>query len=98
MLASLMTKAQIAERLGTSPGVAASLLAEKGVFPVDLGRGRGRGVRWYSLAVDAAVRQMHDEAQPKEKRPTPRFSKPGLIQGRSAKELYAELTGQTEIQ
>lgn len=93
MLASLLTKAQIAERLGTTPGVAASLLAEKGVHPVDLGRGRGRGARWYSIAVDAVMRQMHDDAQPKEKRPPLRLPKAGLISGRSVNDLYAELTG-----
>ncbi len=98
MLASLLTKGQIAELLGTTPGVAATLLAEKGIHPIDLGRGRGRGLRWYSLAVDTVIRQMHDDAQPKEKRPVPRLPKPGLVQGRSVHDLYAELTGQTKVQ
>ncbi len=98
MSAAFLTKAQIAQRLGTTPGVAASLLAEKGVHPVDLGRGRGRGARWYSLAVDTAMRQMHEDAQPKEKRPPLRLPKSGLVQGRSVNDLYAELTGKTKIQ
>ena len=98
MFASLLTKAQIAERLGTSPGVAAALLAEKGIHPVDLGRGRGRGVRWYSLAVDAAMREMHDAAQPKTKALPVRLPKPGLVLGRSVSELYAELTDTPKMQ
>ena len=98
MLTALLNKMQIAERMGTTPGVAASLLAEKGVYPVDLGRGRARGLRWYSVAVDAVMRDMHDQAQPKEKRPTVRLARTGLVQGRSVSELHAELTARPVLQ
>jgi hypothetical protein len=89
---------QIAERFGTTPGVAAAILSEKGVLPIDLGRGRGKGLRWYSQAVEIVLRQMHDEAQAKVVRKPVRLPRCGLVQGRSANELYAELTGSGKLQ
>lgn len=50
--------ADVAAMLGTSPGVAASILAKRGVFPVDFGMGRGRGQRWLESAVVFAMREM----------------------------------------
>ena len=98
---ALLNKKQIAERLGTSPGIASRLLAEKGVKPIDFGRGRCRGLRWYSAAVEAVILQMHEDAQDKttKERKTPvRVPKPGLILGRSINDLYAELTREHKIQ
>ncbi|MCL1915327.1 MAG: hypothetical protein FWG17_01235 [Desulfovibrionaceae bacterium] len=82
------------------PVVAVAIMAEKGVLPVNFGRGRGRGVRWYTQAVEAILRQMHDDAQAKNppKRSAPRLPKPGLVMGRPIDELYAELTGRPQIQ
>lgn len=100
-MALFLNKRQIAEALGTSPGVASTILSERGVSPVDFGRGRGRGLRWYGPAVDVAMRQIHDEAQVKN---SPKSSKPvclpttNLVLGRSIYELHAELTGGTKIQ
>lgn len=95
-----LTRAQIAERLETTAGVAAALLAEKGVRPVDWGRGRGRGLRWYAPAVEQAAREMHEEAQEKNikipKRTT--LPKTGLVVGRSVNDLYAELTSDNKMQ
>lgn len=97
-----MTKEQIGTALETSPGVAAALLAEKGVKPVDWGRGRSRGLRWYAPAVEQAAREMHEDAQGvkpsacQEDRAYRR--KPGLIQGRSVDEIMSELTRRRELQ
>ena len=47
----LLRRKDIAAMLGTSPGVAASILAQRGVHPIDFGLGRGRGPRWLESAV-----------------------------------------------
>ena len=91
----LIGKRDIAAMLGTSPGVAASILAGKGIHPIDLGAGRSRGLRWLESAVQQAVRDMYSEAQPKPKptrRPRP---KPvcGLA-GMSTDDIYRLTTGQ----
>lgn len=65
----LLRKTEIAAMLGTSPGVAASLLADWGVHPVDYGYGRGRGQRWLESAVRQAMLAMHEAAQPRAPRP-----------------------------
>jgi hypothetical protein len=88
----LLNRDQIAERLGTTPGVAANILSEHGVKPVDLGRGRGRGKRWYASAVDAVMYQMHEDAQGKQKTLLRVHTGPYLVRGKTAKQVYAELT------
>lgn len=97
-----LNRDQIAEALKTTSGVAAAMLAEKGVSPVDWGRGRGRGLRWYAPAVERAAREMHEDAQSKNTPPSTQRKAPttktGLILGRSAKELFEELTGGTALQ
>ena len=60
-----LRSADMAEMLGTSQGVAMSIMAEHGVRPVDFGRGRGRGLRWLESAVKAVMHKMHDDVQPK---------------------------------
>lgn len=59
----LLRKKDIAAMLGTSEGVAASVLEKQGVHPIDLGYGRSRGLRWLESAVSAALQNMHSEAQ-----------------------------------
>ena len=91
----LIGKRDIAAMLGTSPGVAAAILAGKGIHHIDLGAGRSRGLRWLESAVQQAVRDMYNEAQPKPKttrRPRP---KPvcGLA-GMSTDDIYRLTTGQ----
>ena len=88
----LLNKDQIAERLGTTPGVAVNILSEYGLKPVDLGRGRGRGRRWYASAVDAVIYQMHEDAQDKKVSQRRVHVLPRLIRGRPFKEIYADLT------
>lgn len=77
MTERLLRKGDIAAMLGTSPGVAASILAERGVHPVDFGYGRARGHRWLESAVRQAMFAMHEAAQPKASRPRPR--KPSAV-------------------
>ena len=52
----LLRQQDIAAMLGTSPGVAASILAARGVHPIDFGIGRSRGRRWLSSAVKMCIR------------------------------------------
>lgn len=98
-----LTRQQIAEALGTGPGVAAALLSARGVHPIDLGRGRGRGLRWYAAAVKQVAYDLHTEAQAKKQGKSHTAKKttvrgPGPILGRSTNEIYAELTGSPPMQ
>lgn len=63
----LLTREGIAKALALTEEMAASELARRGVRPIDFGRGRGRGPRWYAEAVEQVVRAMHEEAQAKSK-------------------------------
>lgn len=72
----LLRQKDIAAILGTSPGVAASVLARHGVLAIDFGMGRSRGLRWLESAVKQALRDMHEAAQPKP--PKQRQSKPSV--------------------
>lgn len=56
---------QIAEKMACGERKAIAELKARGVYPIDLGRGKGRGLRWLESAVDAAMLAMHQEAQPK---------------------------------
>ena len=100
----LLNKEMIAECFQTSPSIARQILLEHGVKPVDLGRGRSRGFRWYAPAVDEVMRRMHEDAQnpkpsPYKKASTRRGSAgQHLVLGKSAKELYADLYGKGEGQ
>ena len=67
MTERFLRHADIAAMLSSSPGVAASILAERGVHPIDFGYGRGRGPRWLESAVRRVMIEMHQEAQPKPK-------------------------------
>lgn len=50
----------------TSMGRDASirLMMDNGVYPISMGVGRGRGNYWLVSAVDAALRRIHEAAQP----------------------------------
>ena len=76
MTERLLCKKDVAAMLGTSPGVAASILAEHGIYPIDFGRGRSRGRRWLESAVRQLLLEMHQAAQPKSRRP--RVPKPSI--------------------
>lgn len=63
----LLNKQQVAERFSTSVTLARATLASHGVLPIDFGRGKGRGPRWLSEAVDAVILTLHEDAQIKAK-------------------------------
>lgn len=92
----LLRKKEIAAMLGTSPDVAASILAKHGLHPIDLGMGRSRGLRWLESAVLVVLRVLHQEAQPKPRIPRkphassiPQVS----LKDMNAKDVHELLTG-----
>ena len=75
----LITRKQLAAMLGTTPGVAVSIMAEHGVHPIDWGAGRSRGYRWPESRVRDVILEMYSAAQPKPKKPhTPRPVAPSV--------------------
>ena len=89
MEALFLNRKQIGPALGISERKARAVLAQYGVKPVDLGRGRDNGLRWRMSAVISVADTLHDKAQAKQvvrrRRPAP-----CPIQGRTAADLYAE--------
>ena len=69
MTERLLTKRELAAMLGTSPGVAVSIMAEHGVHPIDWGAGRSRGYRWPESYVQHVIHEMYAASQPKPKKP-----------------------------
>lgn len=91
----LLSRKEIAERLSTSPGVAVEILAQNGVQPVFLGRGRHRGYRWSSTAVDDVIVALHEAAQTSpQMKMSSRFTRNGkgkmpFLAGMSNAEIFA---------
>lgn len=84
--------------LGTTPALAASFLAQRGVHPVDFGVGRSRGLRWLESAVAHAMRDMATEAaarhRPRDKKtPKPKAGAVNIAD-MSVADLHAFLQGQ----
>ncbi len=69
MTERLLKKRELAAMLGTSPGVAVSIMAEHGVAPIDWGAGRSRGYRWPESRVRDVILEMYVKAQPQSKKP-----------------------------
>ena len=92
-----LKRQEIAAMLGTTPALAASFLAQRGVHPVDFGVGRSRGLRWLESAVAHAMRDMATEAaarhRPRDKK-TPKPKAGANIATMSVKEVVAFLQGQ----
>ena len=87
-----LSRKEIGKALGMSERKARAVLAKYGVKPVDLGRGRGNGLRWRVAAVISVADTLHDKAQAKQAVRRGR-SAPSPIQGRTAADLYAEFNG-----
>ena len=103
MTERLLRKKDIAAMLGTSPGVAASILAERGVHPIDFGKGRSRGLHWLESAVVSAIREIHAAAQPQAKNtrtsPTTRTAYPGAhLAGMTIQDIQDLLTTGQSVQ
>ncbi len=88
----LLRDRDVAAMLGTTPGVAVSILTARGVCAIDLGRGRSRGRRWLESAVCQAIMTMHAEAQPRKKVGARPPTQKASISGMSVGELYELLT------
>ena len=65
----LLRRDDIAALFLTTRDRAASILAKRGCYPIDFGRGPGGGPRWLESAVVAVIREMFLEAQPKPPKP-----------------------------
>ena len=91
-----ITTDELAKWLNMSAARARQLLCSHGVQPVDLGRGRGRGLRWRTSAVIQFADMLHTEAQATQ--PRKRKAKaPFSVLGKSASELFAEFNGKNSI-
>lgn len=97
----LLRKSDIAAMLATNADMAASILKKHGCYPIDLGYGAGRGLRWLESAVINAIRLMHMEAQPAPAAKTKKLKPPkGQLDlaDKSPAELYALLTSRQPVQ
>ncbi len=89
MPALFLRRNELGEFLGMTQAQAIAILDAHGVKPVDLGRGRGHGLRWRTSAVTRVADALHAEAQAAKVHPLrPRVLKP--IQGRTVDDLFAE--------
>ena len=91
MMGELLKTPEVADLMNTSKSVAIGILKEHHLSPIDLGPGRGRGLRWHRGAVKAVIDTLHAEAQPKQKARVaiPKEVRPVL--GKSPRALFDEL-------
>lgn len=90
----LLTRSQIAVALSMSEGNARKTLEAHGIRPINLGRGRGNGLRWLTSAVIKVADILHAEAQAKGAKKCRRIPAHTLI-GQSAAQLFAEFNGKS---
>lgn len=55
--------------MGTSSYMAIIFLKRNGLSPIDLGRGKGRGLRWLESDVLRVMKQVFDKVQRKPRKP-----------------------------
>lgn len=90
-----LTRHEIGPALTVSERKARTILEQHGVKPVDLGRGRGNGLRWRT----SAVIQVADTLRRSPATGDPARMLPECpIRGRSASELFAEFNREQPIQ
>lgn len=94
---SLLRISDVAAYLSTTPGAARNWLERNKVPFVDLGRGRGLGLRWRAIHVEEAVRAASQETAEKQPAKKPR-PVTGLIRGRSREAILSELTDPSPVQ
>lgn len=95
MTERLLTKRDLAAMLGTSPGVAVSIMAEHGVYPIYWGAGRSRGYRWLESSVRQAIHAMYVASQPQPKKSS---TKPQSINIRLGERSIADVYKLTTCQ
>lgn len=86
----LLTTNEVADLLKTTPGAARNVLDRLQVQPVNLGRGRGLGLRWYKSEVMEAL----EGTRKTQRKRKPSVPKGDMFAGKSATELIAELTSE----
>ena len=87
----IVTIDEVATMLRTTPGAARGVLDRLNVKPINLGPGRGLGLRWFDDEILTAL-----DAQRKPKHAKKHVQH--LITGRSVAELVNELTGKHVVQ
>lgn len=90
-MTELLRTSEVTELMGMSKTVAMGILKKYHLSPIDLGPGRGRGLRWHRGAVKAVIDTLHAEAQPKQKARVsiPKEVRPVL--GKKTQALFDEL-------
>lgn len=93
-----LTRKEIGPVLNMSESKARALLEKYNVKPVDMGRGRGNGLRWRTTAVIQVADTLHTEAQNRKAKRVSRL--PGMrpILGRSAADIFAEISRRQPVQ
>ncbi len=90
----LLTRSQIAVALNMSESNARKTLEAHGIMPINLGRGRGNGLRWLTSAVIKVADILHAEAQAKSGKRCRRAPAHSVV-GKSAAQLFAEFNGKS---
>lgn len=90
----LLTRTQIGLALNMSESNARKTLEAHGIMPINLGRGRGNGLRWHTSAVIRVADILHAEAQAKGSKKCRRTSAHTVV-GKSAAQLFAEFNGKS---
>lgn len=85
-----LRRSEIGPFLGMSEQKARFILEKYGVKPVDIGKGRGNGLRWRTSAVIQVADTLHAEAQAQKSRAKRMSRTIRPVCGRSAEELFAE--------
>lgn len=85
----LLTTTEAAELLRTTPTAARGVLDRLRVKPVNLGHGRGLGLRWYKSEILDALDNSRKPLEPRQALQ----DRPSCFRGRSAGQIVAELTG-----
>ena len=93
-----LTRHEIGPALTVSERKARSILEQHGVKPVDLGRGRGNGLRWRTSAVIQVADTLHAEAQNRQAKNSSRLPRKRPLLGRSAAEVFAEISRGQPVQ
>lgn len=89
-----MTITDVAELLKTTPGAARTTLDNLKLCPVNLGPGRGKGLRWYRSEILEALD--NSRKSPAIKKTKPKSNSP--FKGKSIHQLMQELTTQPRPQ
>ena len=93
-----LTKDEIGPALNMSESKARATLDKYGVKPVDRGRGRGNGLRWRTSAVIQVADTLHAEAQNRQAKNSSRLPRKRPLLGRSAAEVFAEISRGQPVQ